>query len=200
MVAPAQTGDSPGSVSSPSAIARGRCLRRSKNKVHMQWCFLQPIQEIHELDKVSLFTAIFGWFLWTFPVSSWTCINFWQCTTSCGKELCRCTACCAKDHVPLLCSVCGSVLWLRSARLSCISREGQTSVLGNPPRASPDVVDYWRMFVHLVLWCLLWGLGFLFLMEAGLPLLPFSEPFHLLIYHFWAEGQNCTPTWGLGQP
>lgn len=96
MVTPAQTPGSRGSVSSPPAMARGGCLRRSKNKVCMEWCFLQPIQDIHELDKVSQFTAIFGWFLWTFPGSPWTYVNFWQCTTSWGKEICRCAACCQR--------------------------------------------------------------------------------------------------------
>lgn len=72
-------GDSPGSESSPPAVARDGCLRRDKNQVCVQRQFLQPVQGIHELDKVSLF-------------SPWCSISFgsflgeealWMCCLSC---------------------------------------------------------------------------------------------------------------------
>jgi len=68
MVTPAQRGDSSGSVSSPTATARGGCLMRSKSKVRTQRCLLlQPIQEIQELDKVFVYSSF-----WLISELSWS--------------------------------------------------------------------------------------------------------------------------------
>ena len=114
-----------------------------------------------------LFTAVFGWSL-NFPglpISLYKLLP--QHAVGC-QELCRCSACCAKDHVPLLCSVCA-----HAPLHCCMSREGKASVPGNSPHATPDGIDYHshsRLPLNLknvcvlgVYFLLLWGFfGFLF--------------------------------------
>lgn len=110
-------GDSPGSESSPPAVARGGCLRKDKNQVRVQRQILQTVQGIHELDVFAL------------PM---TLYKLWQLLG--GR-----THVDVLPVVPLVCSPSGSSLWLRSAPLSCIIRDVQASVPGDHPHASPGV-------------------------------------------------------------
>lgn len=129
----AQISDLSSPVPSSLSMARGGCQWRSKNKVCILQCYpptlLQPVQEVHEMDKLPLLTVIFIYFflvLWPFLFSPRTYINFLYPPYP-MKETCRYTDSCAVEYMPLLCSVCGSFLWLCSAFLSCcLSRDRET--------------------------------------------------------------------------
>lgn len=128
-------GDSPGSESSPPAVARDGSLRRDKNKVRVQWQILQTIQGIQELDKVSLLPP---WRSMSFVSSlgegaMWMCclLSFW--------------------FVLWVVPLCGFTLHLWAA-LSELYKHQSLETIHMP---NAGVADCWRMFVHFILWVLL---------------------------------------------
>lgn len=145
----AQISDLSSPVPSSLSMARGGCQWRSKNKVCILQCYpptlLQPVQEVHEMDKLPLLTVIFIYFFFgsvTFLVFPTNLFKFFVPTISYEGDLQMHGLLCSGVHaIALFC------VWLLSVALFCISQLLPQQRQGNTLEALHMPLLIWQTII-----------------------------------------------------